>query len=46
MEDINIGDTICTESDMDPIEFTKISDDHYRKPLGMHSDFHHNDQNP
>ena len=26
MEDINIGDTICTESDMDPIEFTKISE--------------------
>lgn len=26
MEDINIGDTICTESDMEPIEFTKISE--------------------
>ena len=26
MEDINIGDTICTESDMDPIEFTRISE--------------------
>lgn len=26
MEDINIGDTICTENDMDPIEFTKISE--------------------
>ena len=26
MEDINIGDTICTESYMDPIEFTKISE--------------------
>ena len=26
MEDINIGDTICTEDDMDPIEFTKISE--------------------
>lgn len=26
MEDINIGDTICTEDDMEPIEFTKISE--------------------
>lgn len=26
MEDINIGDTICTENDMEPIEFTKISE--------------------
>ena len=26
MEDINIGDTICTESDMEPIEFIKISE--------------------
>lgn len=26
MEDINIGDTICTEDDIDPIEFTKISE--------------------
>lgn len=26
MEDINIGDTICTEEDPSPIEFTKISE--------------------
>lgn len=26
MEDINIGDTICTEADSEPIEFTKISE--------------------
>lgn len=26
MEDINIGDTICTEEDSEPIEFTKISE--------------------
>lgn len=26
MEDINIGDTICTEKDSEPIEFTKISE--------------------
>ena len=26
MEDINIGDTICTEKDSSPIEFTKISE--------------------